>query len=138
MTKNNTAEKTKAVPAAQGDGAREGTSRGSAGVYSPRVDIVETNDGFFLYALMPGVKAEDVSLHCKDGQLVLHGRCHPRNAGKRLLHQEYGVGDFYRTFALSEQVDTAKIDAKIENGVLVVTLPKAEKAKPKRISVKGS
>lgn len=138
MNQINPAEKVKSAPAPQGDGARDGASRGGEGVYAPRIDIVETNEAFCMYVLMPGVKAEDVSLHAKDGQLVLHGRCQERNPGKRLLHREYGVGDFYRTFALSDQVDTTKIDAKIENGVLFVTLPKAEKAKPQRIVVKGN
>jgi HSP20 family protein len=113
-------------------------TQGADGVYSPRVDIVETNKAFVMYAFMPGVKADDISLHCKDGQLVLHGRCLPWNTGKRIVRQEYGVGDFYRTFTLNEQVDYAKIDAKIENGVLTITLPKTEAAKPKRITVKGS
>ena len=52
--------------------------RGTEGVYAPRVDIVETNDAVHMYAFMPGVRSENVSLHCKDGQLVLHGRCLPR------------------------------------------------------------
>jgi HSP20 family protein len=107
------------------------------GVYSPRVDIVETTDAYFMYAFMPGVRPDDVSLHCKDGQLVLHGRCFPRGAGKRIVHQEYGVGDFYRTFTLTELIDQSKIDAKLDNGVLSITLPKTESAKPRRIAVKG-
>jgi HSP20 family protein len=112
-------------------------TRGAEGVYAPRVDIVETNDAFCMYAFMPGVRPDDVSLHCKDGQLVLHGRCQARGADRRLLHQEYGVGDFYRTFTLTDLVDQSKIDAKLENGVLAITLPKTESAKPRRISVKG-
>jgi len=111
--------------------------RGSEGVYAPRVDIVETDEAFLMYADMPGVKADNVSLHCKDGQLILHGHCVPRTLGHKPLHREYGVGDFYRSFALSDLVDTTRIEARIENGVLALTLPKAERAKPKRISVKG-
>jgi HSP20 family protein len=109
---------------------------GNEGVYAPRVDIVETNDAFCMYALMPGVRPDDVSLHCKDGQLILHGRCSNREVGKRLLHQEYGVGDYYRTFALTDLVDQSKIDAKLNDGVLYITLPKTESAKPRRIAVK--
>ena len=111
--------------------------RGTEGVYAPRVDIVETNDAVHMYAFMPGVRSENVSLHCKDGQLVLHGRCLPRGMDKRLVHQEYGVGDFYRTFALTELVDHAKIEANIDSGVLSITLPKVEAAKPRRIVVTG-
>jgi HSP20 family protein len=111
--------------------------RGTEGVYAPRVDIVETNDAVHMYAFMPGVRSENVSLHCKDGQLVLHGRCLPRRLDKRLVHQEYGVGDFYRTFTLTELVDQAKIQANIDNGVLSIMLPKVEAAKPRRIVVTG-
>ncbi len=133
-------QKAAAAPAAKGDGRDESqtTPRRSEGVYAPRVDVVETDEAFVMYADMPGVKPEDVSLHCKDGQLVLHARCGPRGGGKRPLRREYGIGDFYRTFALSDQIDAGKIDARLENGVLVLTLPKAEKAKPKRIAVKGA
>ena len=113
-------------------------SRGTEGVYAPRVDIVETDDAFLMFADMPGVKADNISLHFKDGQLILHGRCAPRSAGNRPLHREYGVGDFYRSFTLSDSVDTSRIDARIENGVLALALPKAERAKPRRIAVKGA
>jgi len=113
-------------------------ARGVEGIYAPRVDLVETDEAFLMYADMPGVKAENVSLHCKDGQLVLHGRCAPRTAGNRPLHREYGVGDYYRSFSLTDMVDVGRIDARMENGVLFVTLPKAERVKPKRITVKGT
>lgn len=111
--------------------------RGSEGVYAPRVDIVETDEAFLMYADLPGVKADNISLHCKDGQLIVHGHCAPRTNGNKPLYREYGVGDFYRSFALSDLVDTARIEARIENGVLALTLPKGERAKPKRIAVKG-
>jgi HSP20 family molecular chaperone IbpA len=109
----------------------------SGGVYVPRGDIVETDDEFILYADLPGVKSEDVSLQLKEGELVIHGRCAPRHAGKRALYAEYGVGDFHRTFRVTEQIDADRIDAAVMDGVLAVRLPKAETAKPKRIAVKG-
>lgn len=115
----------------------EGQTRGVEGVFMPRVDIVETDQAFIMYAEMPGVKAGDVSLHCKDGELILRGSCAPRHDGRKPLHREYGVGDFYRSFTLSNLVDHNKIDARLENGVLVLSLPKTEAAKPRRISVKG-
>jgi HSP20 family protein len=133
-------QKASAAPSVKSDGRDESnaTARRSEGVFAPPVDVVETDEEFVMYADMPGVKAEDVSLHCKDGQLVLHARCAPRGVGRRPLHREYGVGDFYRTFTLTDQIDAGWIDARLENGVLVLTLPKAEKAKPKRIAVKGA
>lgn len=109
----------------------------TGGVYIPRGDVVETDDEFILYADLPGVRSDDVSLQMKDGELVIYGRCAPRHAGKRPLYAEYGVGDFRRTFRVAEQVEIDRIDAAIMDGVLAVRLPKAEAAKPKRIAVKG-
>jgi HSP20 family molecular chaperone IbpA len=109
----------------------------TGGVYVPRGDIVETEDEFILYADLPGVKSEDVSLQLKEGELVIHGRCAPRHVGKQALYAEYGVGDFHRTFRVTEQIDADRIDAAMMDGVLTVRLPKAETAKPKRIAVKG-
>jgi len=105
--------------------------------YPPRVDVVETADELILYADLPGVKAEDVSLHFKDGELVLHGRCAPRHTGRRAVYAEYGVGDFHRAFRVTEQVEADRIDAAMMDGVLAVRLPKAESVKPKRIAVKA-
>jgi HSP20 family protein len=112
-------------------------SRPSGGVYTPRVDIVETDDEFILYADLPGVRPGDVSLQYKNDELVLHGHCPPRTHGERAVYAEYGVGDFHRTFRLTEQVELDRIDAAMMDGVLAVRLPKVEAVKPKRIAVKG-
>ena len=114
-----------------------GKPRSAGGVFAPRVDVRETENEFLLRADLPGVKPGDVNLDCKGDELVLHARCAPRHAGKRLLHAEYGVGDFYRAFRIAEDVDTGKIEASLYDGVLTVRLPKAERAKPKRIAVTG-
>lgn len=124
------------APAASQNGRPE-ASRRPARVYTPRVDIVETDDEFFLYADLPGVRPEDVSLQCQGGELALHARCEPRHAGGKFLHAEYGVGDFYRTFTVAGQVDCDRIEASLANGVLTVRVPKAESVRPKRIKVAG-
>jgi len=111
--------------------------RSSDGVYAPRVDILETDDELLLYADLPGVKQEDVSLTCQGYELVLHAPCAPRNVGKKALYTEYGVGDFYRTFRIAEQVETDGIEASLEEGVLTVRVPKAAAIRPKRIAVTG-
>jgi HSP20 family molecular chaperone IbpA len=105
--------------------------------YTPRADVLETDDAFWVRADLPGVRPDGVSLHCQEGQLVLRARCEPRHAGKRPLLWEYGVGDYVRTFALGGQVDTTRIEANLADGVLTVRLPKTEAARPRRIPVKG-
>jgi HSP20 family protein len=97
--------------------------------YTPRVDIMETEEESLLLADLPGVKPEDVDLRFDNGELIIDGA--------NYLLSEYGVGDFYRAFSISEQIDWQKISAELKNGVMTVHLPKAETVKPKKISVKG-
>lgn len=107
------------------------------GVYTPRADILETDEAFWIRVDLPGVKPADVKLDCQEGQLVLHAQCTPRQYGRRALWREYGVGDYHRSFVLGEQVDGDKIEAVLADGVLTVRLPKTETARPRRIEVKG-
>jgi HSP20 family protein len=119
----------------RGSGQVEAT-RGAS--FTPRVDICETEHELTLFADMPGVGAEDVNVHFENGELTVHGRCPARHDSKDFLLQEYGVGDFFRAFTISEHVDSDRIAAELKNGVLTLHLPKSEKVKPKRIAVKGS
>jgi HSP20 family protein len=105
--------------------------------FTPRVDIMETEEESLLLADLPGVKPEDVDVHFDNGELSIDGRCAPRHQGANYLLSEYGVGDFYRAFTISEQIDWQKISAELKNGVLTVYLPKAETVKPRKITVKG-
>jgi HSP20 family protein len=108
------------------------------GVYfTPRVDIVETEQELTLYADLPGVRPEDVDLRYEHGELLLHGRVQPRHAQENLLLQEYEDGDFYRAFTIHESIDSSRIEAECKNGVVVVHLPKADKVKPRRINVQA-
>ena len=109
----------------------------AGGVYAPRVDVLETDDELLLYADLPGVSPDDVSLNCKGDELVLHARCAPRHAGKRPIYTEYGVGDFYRAFRIAEQVEPGGVEASLKDGVLAVRVPKADAVRPRRISVRG-
>lgn len=106
-------------------------------VFSPRVDILESADGLTLYADLPGVTAENLELRFENGELAIHGHCSARHQGERFLTQEYGVGDFYRAFSISNTIDASRISAELRQGVLVVQLPKSEALKPKRIAVAG-
>jgi len=114
----------------------ERTRRGLA--YRPRVDILETPAELTLVAELPGVKSEQVDIDFEDGILTIQGRVEPRYGEQaNFLLYEYPVGDFYRTFRVSEQVDAAGIHAECAHGVLTVHLPKAAAAKPRRIAVKA-
>jgi HSP20 family protein len=105
--------------------------------YTPLVDIMDTDRESLLLADLPGVKPEDVDVRFENGELIIDGRCPPRHQGANYLLSEYGVGDFYRAFTISEQIDWQKISAELKNGVLTVHLPKAETVKPRKITVKG-
>ncbi len=110
--------------------------RPSGRTYTPRVDVVETEHALVLYADLPGVKREDVSLTCKGDELILHAACAQRHAGRKRLYAEYGVGQYYRAFKIAEQVETGGIEASFKDGVLTVRVPKAEAVRPRRIAVK--
>lgn len=107
--------------------------------YRPNVDILERNDELVVLADMPGVKSGDIDIRFEGGELTIHGPVAPRqDANISYLLQEYGVGDFYRTFRVGEQIDAGKISAEYADGVLTLHLPKAEAAKPRQIKVKST
>jgi HSP20 family protein len=105
--------------------------------YTPRVDIRETEDELVLCADLPGVKPEDADVHFANGELVIQARCAPRQPAANYLCWEYGVGDYYRAFTITEEIDAGKITAELKNGVLTVHLPKSDAVKPRRITVQG-
>ncbi|HVX11064.1 MAG TPA: Hsp20/alpha crystallin family protein [Pirellulales bacterium] len=105
-------------------------------VYRPNVDILEKHDELLVVADMPGVNAGEIDIHFEDGLLTIHGPAGTRQGeATRYVAQEYGVGDFYRTFRVSERIDATKISADYRDGVLVLHLPKTEAVKPRKIKV---
>lgn len=116
----------------------QGESTRDVPVFIPAVDIFETEEALILEADMPGVAPENVSIDVKDNQLTLRGTVMVEGEGERLLLQEYGVGDYYRQFSLGRAIDQSKIEAGMKDGVLTLTLPKAETIKPRKIAVKAS
>jgi len=105
---------------------------------TPLIDIHEGSDGLVLEADLPGVGENDVSIQLEDNVLMLHAKVQPAiPEGARVLHAEYGVGDFTRSFILSDEVERSKISAELKNGVLRLMLPKAERAKTRRIEIKA-
>lgn len=105
--------------------------------FTPRVDILETEDELLLFADVPGVAPDDLDLRFENGELILHGRCRQPQANANYAFCEYEIGDYYRAFAISEAIEKDHINAELKNGVLTVHLPKVEAVKPKRIPIKG-
>jgi HSP20 family protein len=105
-------------------------------LFSPPIDIFETEEGLVLHADLPGVSIKTLELQVQDNKLTLFGRVRPVVPPEaRTVHEEYGVGDFLRSFILSDEVDHERITATMNNGVLKVVLPKAPKPKSRRIEV---
>lgn len=107
-------------------------------VFTPNVDIFETEKAITLLVDMPGVKANELNVDLRDDTLTLTGDVNP-NAGSpgEKLYSEYETGRYYRQFSLSEVLAQEKIDARLSDGVLRLTLPKVEKATPRRIAVQA-
>jgi HSP20 family protein len=106
--------------------------------YLPDVDIFETDECVSLLADMPGVNQESISVELNDDVLTVSGRVSADDyEGLQPLYTEYNVGNFVRRFTLPDvgRLDCDRIRAKIANGVLELTIPKAEQAKPRRIEV---
>jgi HSP20 family protein len=99
---------------------------------TPGVNILETPEAYVLEAEMPGVNKDGLNINVEGDVLTLVGRRQSPEAS--LIYRESSQGDFRRVFELDPSIDTAKITAKIDQGVLSITLPKAEKAKPRRIT----
>jgi len=108
-------------------------------VFTPDVDIFETARNITLLADMPGVKADDLTIDLRENVLTLDGEVKKPEAENEVdVFREYRTGKYYRQFNLSELIDQAKIDAELKDGVLRLTLPKVEAAKPRQISVKAA
>ncbi len=105
-------------------------------LFKPPIDIYETDEGLVLLADLPGVSVDTLELQVQNNKLTLFGRVKlPVGEDAELRHGEYHEGDYLRSFILSEEVDYDRIKATLNNGVLKVDLPKAQKAEPRRIQV---
>ena len=106
-------------------------------VFTPDVDIFETDKSITLLADMPGVKAENLTIDLRENILTLDGDLKAPEAENEVdVFREYRTGKYYRKFNLSELIDQANISAELKDGVLRLTLPKVEAAKPRQIAVK--
>jgi HSP20 family protein len=101
---------------------------------SPKVNIIENNDGYVLEAEMPGVAKEGLEISLESGELTISGRRQP-GPSANVLYRESNPADYRRVFELDPSIETGKISASMVQGILTLTLPKAEKAQPRRIAV---
>jgi HSP20 family molecular chaperone IbpA len=107
-------------------------------VFTPAVDIFETEKEITLLADMPGVKADDLTIDLRDNTLTLSADVSPIDkTDEQDILSEYQSGRYYRQFTLGELINQEEIDAKLNDGVLRLMLPKVEKATPKKITVKS-
>ncbi len=106
--------------------------------YRPNVDILEKDDALILRADVPGAVGEKINVDFADGVLSVHAPVDGSQADDRqYLAQEFGIGDYYRSFRVSEQIDPSRITAECADGVLTLHLPKAEAVKPRKITVQS-
>jgi HSP20 family protein len=105
-------------------------------VFTPAVDIFETDTEIALVADMPGVKAGDLNIDLRESILTLSGDVKsPEGADEVDILREYRTGKYYRQFTLSQLIDQSKIGAELKDGALRLKLPKVEAATPRRIAV---
>jgi HSP20 family protein len=105
----------------------------------PAIDIAEKENEFLVKAEVPGCKAEDIDISVHGNTLTVSGEKKQEQEKKEegYYHVERSYGGFRRDLHLPAEIDTAKIEAECKNGVLTITLPKAETAKPVKVKVKG-
>jgi HSP20 family protein len=127
------AESTVAAPEVQQPTPTEHTRHQERYMALP-VDIYETREGLVVLADLPGVAQEALDVRVEQNVLTIRGQAR-HGAPAEAVYREYDLVNFFRQFALSEKVDQRQITAELKSGVLTLTLPKAEAAKPRQIAV---
>ena len=104
--------------------------------FIPNTDIFETEQSLTLVLEMPGVDSENVDVTIEDNVLTVEGRIDfSKYAELQPVYTEYNIGNYARSFRIASQVDQGKISAEVKDGVMTLSLPKAESAKPRKIKV---
>jgi len=102
---------------------------------APEVNIYETRDGYVLQAEMPGVSKDGLDITLEGNEITIVGRRNRETDSGEAILRERRPLDFRRAFELDPAIDTGKVSAKMEQGVLTLTLPKSERVKPRKIAV---
>lgn len=121
-------------PPTTGNGAASEQTRAGA-TFLPNVDIFETPEELQLVADIPGARGDAISIDFEKGSLTIQAKVEPREPKGGLLLREYGVGDYRRTFQVSEAIDASRITAQYHSGVLTLHLPKVAAAQARKIQV---
>ncbi|ATU63219.1 Hsp20/alpha crystallin family protein [Piscinibacter gummiphilus] len=120
-------------PQAAGDSASTGRAM------TPAVDVIEDDSGITLRADMPGVPRDQLELRVEGDTLLIEGKVQPQApAGLEAVYAEFRASRFRRTFTLSRELDSAKVDANLKDGVLTLRIPKQAHAQPRRIAVSAA
>lgn len=117
------------------EAARPEIAAAAAREITPPVDIYETDTSYVLLADMPGVAPDGVDIVAERDQLVIRGRV--ERPSRTPDYQEFELGNYYRAFALTEDLEPEKITATLRDGVLRLEIPKSPRVQPKRIAVKA-
>jgi len=114
---------------------RNGEQQRTEQFISPVASVVENGDVYTLNVEMPGVNKEGLEISVENNELTIVGRRSLPQVEGTLVHRESRTENFRRAFELDPSIDTSKIAARIDQGVLSLTLPKAEQVKPRKITV---
>lgn len=120
---------------------RPGWTTSSSQAWTVPIDVFETEQGYQVRALLPGMNPEDIDLTVQQNTLSMKGEFHPSvKEGQQMtwLIQEIGSGTFERTLTFPKPIDADKLETNYVNGVLSILIPLTESSRPKRISVSGS
>jgi HSP20 family protein len=102
---------------------------------TPAVNIFETKDGYVVEAEMPGVTKDGLEVTLEGNEITILGHRTPDPTAGQVVFSECANADFRRVFEMDPAIDSARISAKMNQGVLTLTLPKSERVKPRKISV---
>ena len=128
-----TVKQKKEIDKSAGESTRPGP------VFVPAVDILENENEIIVLADMPGVENKNVDVDLREGKLTIYGKIDRTEGEKEVsVYREFNWGDYFRQFTLSDVIDQTRITAKMDQGVLKLTLPKVEKVKPQKIQVMTS
>ena len=114
---------------------RNAVQRRAEQFVTPVASVVEDGDAYLLKVEMPGVNKEGLEISVENNELTIIGRRSLAQIEGTLIHRESRTEDFRRVFELDPSIDTEKVSARIDQGVLTLTLPKAEQVKPRKITV---
>jgi HSP20 family protein len=114
---------------------RNAVQRRAEQFVTPVASVVEDGDAYLLKVEMPGVNKEGLEISVENNELTITGRRDLAQIEGTLIHRESRTEDFRRFFELDPSIDTSKISARIDQGFLTLTLPKAEQVKPRKIAV---